>query len=94
MAKRLIDVLRVLAKELIDKGYEADDALKKISYFDIDFLTVKEELVTMELSRYIDESELDTIRALLSYILMKETELDTEEIYAFIFGRGRQIIWN
>lgn len=94
MARRLIDVLRVLAKELIEKGYDADDALKKISVFDIDFLTVKEELVTLELSRYIDEAELDTIRALLSYVLMKETELDTEEIYAFTFGRGRQITWS
>ncbi len=94
MARRLIDVLRALAKELIEKGYDADDALKKISVFDIDFLTVKEELVTLELSRYIDEAELDTIRALLSYVLMKETELDTEEIYAFTFGRGRQITWS
>ncbi|HAK88933.1 MAG TPA: hypothetical protein DHV16_12010 [Nitrospiraceae bacterium] len=94
MARRLIDVLRVLAKELIEKGYDADDAVKKISVFDIDFLTVKEELVTLELSRYVDEAELDTIRALLSYVLMKETELDTEEIYAFAFGKGRRITWS
>jgi len=94
LARRLIDVLRVLAKELIEKGYDADDAVKKISVFDIDFLTVKEELVTLELSRYVDEAELDTIRALLSYVLMKETELDTEEIYAFAFGKGRRITWS
>jgi len=94
LARRLIDMLRVLAKELIEKGYDADDALKKISVFDIDFLTVKEELVTLELSRYVDEAELDTIRALLSYVLMKETELDTEDIYAFTFGKGRQITWS
>ncbi len=94
MAKRLMDVLRVLAKELIEKGYDADDMLKKVSAFDIDFPTVKEELITMELTKHIDDTELDTIRALLAYILMKDTELETEEIYAFIFGRGRQIIWN
>ncbi|MCC6347107.1 MAG: hypothetical protein IT388_07980 [Nitrospirales bacterium] len=94
MAKRFIDVLRVLAKELIEKGYDADDMLKKINGFDIDFLTVKEELLTLELTKYIDDAELDTIRALLAYILMKDTELETEEIYAFIFGRGRQITWN
>jgi len=94
LAKRFIDILRLLARDLIEKGYDADDALKKISVFDIDFLMIKEELMTMELSRYIDDVELDTIRALLSYILMKETEMDTEEIYAFIFGRGRQITWN
>ena len=94
MAKRLIDVLRVLARELIEKGYDADDMVKKVSSFDIDFLTVREELVTLELTKYIDDTELDTIKALLAYILMKDTELETEEIYAFIFGRGRQITWN
>jgi hypothetical protein len=94
LAKRFIDMLRVLAKDLIEKGYDADDSIKAISAFDIDFPTIKEELMNLELSRYIEDSELDTIRALLSYILMKETELDTEEIYAFIFGKGRQIIWN
>ncbi|MDI6800693.1 MAG: hypothetical protein QMD01_01355 [Thermodesulfovibrionales bacterium] len=94
MARRLIDIIRVLAKELIDKGYESDEALKKISVFDLDFLTIKQELLTLELSKYIDDTELDTIRAFLSYILMKETEIETEEIYAFVFGKGRQITWN
>jgi hypothetical protein len=94
VGKRLIDVLRTLAREMVDKGYDADDALKAINIFDIDFPTIKDELLTMELTRHIDESELDTIRALLAFILMKDTDLETEEIYAFIFGRGRQIIWN
>ena len=94
MARRLINVLRVLAKEIIDKGYDADETIKKISVFDIDFPTVKEELLNLEIAKFIDDAEVDTIRALLSYILMKETELDTEEIYAFVFGRGRQITWN
>ena len=94
MARRFIDVLRGLAKDLIEKGYNADEAFKKINTFDIDFLTVKEELIMMEMARFIDEAELDTIRALLTYILMKDTDLDAEEIYAFVFGKGRQIIWN
>ena len=94
MAKRIIDMLRVLARELIEKGYDADDMREKVSGFDIDFLTLKEELVALELSKHIDEIELDTIRALLAYILMKDTDLDTEDIYAFVFGKGRQIIWN
>jgi hypothetical protein len=84
----------VLAKEIIDKGYDADETIKKISVFDIDFPTVKEELLNLEIAKFIDDAEVDTIRALLSYILMKETELDTEEIYAFVFGKGRNITWN
>ncbi len=94
MQKKILDLLRILAKELIDKGYDAEDALKRISIYDIDFLSLKEEIMTLELSQYADEAELDAIRAVLSYVLMKETELDTEDIYAFTFGKGRQIIWN
>ncbi len=48
----------------------------------------------MELSKHIDEAELDTIKALLAYILMRDSDLEVEDVYAFIFGRGRQIIWN
>jgi len=94
LAKRLIDILRTLARELIEEGYDTHDALKNISVFDIDFITIKEELMTLELLKYIDDAEIDTIKALLSYILIHETEIDIEDVYAFIFGRGRHITWN
>jgi len=94
MARRLMGLLRVLAKEIIEKGYNSDDSLTKINSIDIDFITVKEELRDLELSRHMDESEIDTIKALLVYILMRDSDLDVEDIYAFIFGKGRQIIWN
>jgi len=94
LARRLMDLLRVLAKEIIEKGYDADDALKKISFVDIDFIIVKEELQSLEISKHIDDAELDTVKALLAYILMRDSDLEVEDVYAFIFGRGRQITWN
>jgi hypothetical protein len=94
MTKRLIDILRMLAKELIEKGYDSEDALKKIGLIDIDFFMVKDELCALENSKLVDDAELDIIKALLSYILMKDSELDMEDIYAFTFGEGRQIMWN
>ncbi|MCX8026483.1 MAG: hypothetical protein N3A62_01325 [Thermodesulfovibrionales bacterium] len=90
MNKRLIDILRVLAQNLIERGYEADESIN----IDIDFVLLKEDLLTMELLRQIDEAELDNIKALLAYLLIKETELDIEDIYTFTFGMGRQIVWN
>jgi hypothetical protein len=94
MARRLMGLLRVLAKEIIEQGYNSDDSLMKINSIDIDFITVKEELRDLELSRHMDESEIDTIKALLVYILMRDSDLDVEDIYSFIFGKGRQITWN
>ena len=43
---------------------------------------------------YLDDEELDAIRSLLIYILMKNTHLEKEEIYTYIFGEGKRILWN
>jgi hypothetical protein len=94
MARRLMDLLRVLAKEIIEQGYDADDAIKKINVVDIDFITVKEDLRRLESSKHMDDAELDTIKALLTYILLRDSDLEVEDVYAFIFGKGRQILWN
>ena len=43
-------------------------------------------------SLYLDDEELDAIRSLLIYILMKNTHLDKDEIYTYIFGEGKRIL--
>jgi hypothetical protein len=43
---------------------------------------------------YLDDEELDAIRSLLIYILMKNTHLEKEEIYTYIFGEGKRILWH
>lgn len=45
-------------------------------------------------SLYLDDEELDAIRSLLIYILMKNTRLDNDEIYTYIFGGGKRILWH
>jgi len=90
---KLLDFLRVLARQLIDNDYN-DDALSDFSLFDIDWHQVKEELNFIEGTELIDTEEIDMIRALLVYLLMKETDLHEEDIYSFIFSKGKQIIWN
>lgn len=48
----------------------------------------------IEAIEYIDDSEIDNLKLYLTYLLIKETELDIEYIYALIFGSGRKIVWN
>ncbi len=43
---------------------------------------------------HLDDEELDVIKTLLVYMLMKNTPLDRDEIYSYIFGEGKKIIWN
>ena len=43
---------------------------------------------------HLDEEELDAVKTLLVSLLMNNTPLDRDEIYAYIFGEGKRIIWN
>ncbi len=43
---------------------------------------------------YLEDEELDTIKAMLVSILMKDTQLDKEDIYTYTFGGGRKILWH
>lgn len=90
---KFIDFLRVLARQLIDNDYN-EDTLKDLSLMDIDLHQIKEELNFIEGSELLDREEIDMIRALLAYLLMKETDLHEDDIYSFIFSKGKQIVWN
>ena len=43
---------------------------------------------------YLEEEEIDEVKALLVYILMKDSLLDSEDIYSSIFGGGKRITWH
>lgn len=42
----------------------------------------------------LEEDDIDAIRVFLVYLLMKSTDLGIEDIYNFIFGEGKKILWN
>lgn len=90
---KLLDFLRVIARELINNDYN-DEALNDFSLIDIDWHQIKEELNFVEGTELLEMEEIDMIRALLVYLLMKETDLHEEDIYSFIFSKGKQIVWN
>lgn len=43
---------------------------------------------------YLDEEELDAIKSFLVYTLLKNTSLESEDIYLFVYGDGKKILWN
>lgn len=90
---KLLDFLRVLARQLIDNDY-SDETLNNFSLLDIDLNEVKEELNFIEGSDLLEREEVDMIRALLVYLLMKETDIYDDDIYSFVFSRGKEIVWN
>lgn len=90
---KLFDFLRVLARQLIDNDYN-DEILKNFSLFDIDLYQVKEELNFIEGNELLEIEEIDMVKALLVYLLMRETDLSEDDIYSFVFSKGKQIVWN
>lgn len=90
---KFLDFLRVLARQLIDNDYN-EESVRELSLSDIDLQQIKEELNFIEGSELIDIEEIDMIRALLVYLLMRETDLHDDDIYSFIFSKGKQIVWN
>lgn len=43
---------------------------------------------------FLEDEELETIKSLLVYTLMKNTSLDIESIYSYIYADGKRILWN
>lgn len=47
-----------------------------------------------EYLEHMDPDELDSVRALLAYVLMRSTDMDEDDIYALVFQEGKKIIWH
>ncbi|MFN3739719.1 MAG: hypothetical protein ACK4TF_03470 [Thermodesulfovibrionales bacterium] len=66
---------------------------------DNDSIEVELELLTDELLRlqdekFIDEEEIDVIKALIASIAMKKLNIDREIIFSHLFKGGRPITWH
>jgi hypothetical protein len=54
----------------------------------------REELAVLESSDGLEEDELDVLKSLLVYILIRKSSFEKEDIYSMVFGGGRRILWN
>lgn len=49
---------------------------------------------TANIADYMDDEELDAIRAVFAYILLKNTDMDKEMVYSLVFENGGRITWH
>lgn len=94
MSKRLLRILYKISKELRDSDIDTEEILDTIQYDESDLVHVWDDLEGLETSGTIDEDALDILKALLVYILMRDSALEKDEIYAMVFCRGKKIIWH
>lgn len=93
MSKKLIKMLKMITKDLKEAEFYSEEILDTINYDDPDLIDISDELATLESSGSLDEDELDILKSLLVYILLKKSSFEKEEIYSLVFGGGKRVVW-
>jgi len=94
LSKKLLQILKMLTKDLKDVEFYSEEMLNTFSYDEQELLDLGEELAEIETGKGMDEDELDILKSLLVYILIRKSSFEKEDIYSLVFGGGRRIIWN
>lgn len=94
MSKKLIKMLRMITKDLNDREIYSEEVLDTINCDEPDLADINDELAMLESAQSLNEDELDILKSLLVYILIRKSSYEKEDIYSLVFGGGRRIIWN
>jgi len=94
LSKKLLNILKMISRELKDREFVSDETLEGLDYDETDIMDISEELENLEFHDYLEDDELDILRGLIAYILMKDSSREKEEIFSLIFAGGRRIVWN
>jgi len=94
LSKKLLKILKMISKDLKDREFVSDEILEALDYDETDIMDIGEELENLEFYDYLEDDELDILRGLIAYILMKDSSREKEEIFSLIFAGGRRIVWN
>jgi hypothetical protein len=94
LSKKLIKMLKMITKDLKEADFYSEEILDTVTYEDPDIIDINDELVALESSGSLDEDELDILKSLLVYILLKKSSFEREEIYSLVFGGGKRVVWH
>ena len=92
MYRKFMEILKIITEDLLDKGKDFDEAILKFDKADINLFRVNDELKALERSQLIDDDEADAIRSVLVYLFMKDTTIETEDIYILVYGE--KVTWH
>ena len=94
LTRKLLRILKMISTDRDDIEIDSERLLEGIGYEEEDLSEIWEELEDLEVSEQLDELELDILKSLLVYILIRDSAYEKEDIFSFIFGSGRRIVWN
>jgi hypothetical protein len=93
LSKKLLKILKMISRDLRDKEFVSGEVLEALDYDESDIIDISEELENLEFYDYLEDDELDILKGLIAYILMKDSAYEKDEIL-LIFAGGRRIVWN
>lgn len=94
MSKKLLKILKMISNDLKDREFVSEEMLEALDFDVSDIVHIGEELENLEFFDYLDDDELDILKGLIAYLLMKDSVYEKEEIFSLIFAGGRRIVWN
>ena len=94
MSKKLLKILKMISRDLKDREFVSEEILEALDYDETDIMDIGEELENLEFYDYLEDDELDILKGLIAYILMKDSSREKDEIFSLIFAGGRRIVWN
>ena len=78
MSKKLLKILKMISRDLKDKEFVPEEMLESLDYDETDIMNIGEELENLEFYDYLEDDELDILKGLIAYILMKDSSRDKE----------------
>ncbi|HEC97602.1 MAG TPA: hypothetical protein ENI58_05505 [Nitrospirae bacterium] len=94
MYRKFMEILKVISGDSLEEEKKFDDIIVKLGMSDINLFRVNDELRILENTRLIGDEDLDTIKSVMVYLFMKNSGLETEEIYALVYGDGKSVVWH
>ncbi len=84
----------MVTEESLREGKDIDEMISQFDVDDLNLYTVSDELDSLVRADLIDEEEADMVRSVLVYIFMKKQDIEPEDLYALVFGKGKRIRWH
>jgi len=91
--RKFMTILRIISQEIIENRLSMNDVLQTMDFKEIDLTSLQNDLRNLEEFEAISYEELDLLKAFITYIMMKDTLMEREDIYSIVFGKGRRITW-
>lgn len=94
MYRKFMEIVKVINGDSLEEERKLDDIILKLGMSDVNLFRVNDELRVLEETSLIGDEDLDTIKSVVVYLFMKNSGLETEEIYALVYGNGKSVMWH